>query len=239
MTTNTTLDQTNNDLSGAFTRRIVQVFTTMFLLVGILFLSAGKLNWVWGWVYLAVYVVSLSFNALFLLRISPETVAERGKIKSDAKRWDKLLGILIGIPTLASLVVAGLDERFGWGPELPTALHIAGLAVSLLGGVLFNWALISNAYFSRVVRIQSDRGHAVATNGPYRFIRHPGYVGMLLSLPGTLIMLGSLWALIPAALVTIAYIIRTALEDKTLHEELPGYREYAAQTRYRLLPGIW
>ena len=99
--------------------------------------------------------------------------------------------------------------------------------------------MAANAFFSMVVRIQEDRGHAVATGGPYRYVRHPGYVGMMLSLLGTPLLLGSLWALVPAGLATCLYVVRTALEDRTLQEELEGYKDYAGQVRRRLLPGVW
>jgi protein-S-isoprenylcysteine O-methyltransferase Ste14 len=109
----------------------------------------------------------------------------------------------------------------------------------VLGWALFMWAMGANAFFSEAVRIQEERGHTVVTDGPYRYVRHPGYVGAILALFATPLLLGSLWALIPAGLATIGYVVRTALEDKTLQEELDGYTEYAQQTRYRLLPGVW
>ena len=108
-----------------------------------------------------------------------------------------------------------------------------------LGYALFMWAMVSNAYFSEVVRIQEDRGHQVATDGPYRFVRHPGYAGAILSFLGSPLLLGSWWAFIPTALGVGGYILRTALEDKTLQLELGGYREYTERVRYRLIPGVW
>ena len=118
-------------------------------------------------------------------------------------------------------------------------LQIAAFAVYALGSGLFSWAMITNAYFSTAVRIQDDRGHQVCTTGPYRFVRHPGYVGASLQSLVMPLMFGSLWALIPGALAVLMLVIRTTLEDQTLHEELDGYREYAQKTRYRLLPGTW
>ena len=118
-------------------------------------------------------------------------------------------------------------------------LQIVALVVAVLCYALIVWAMAANAFFSKVVRIQDDRGHTVATGGPYRIVRHPGYVGGILFELATPIMLGSWWALIPGGFTALFFVVRTALEDKTLHEELPGYAEYAQQTRYRLLPGIW
>jgi protein-S-isoprenylcysteine O-methyltransferase Ste14 len=227
------------EVTRGVVRRMVQVVTTMLLLVAILFVSAGSLRWIWGWIYLAVYAFSLAINSLVLLPHHRELVAERGRIKADAKTWDRVLGIFILIPTLGMLVVAGLDQRFGWSPPLALAIHLIALCIGALASALFAWALVSNAFFSRAVRIQLDRDHAVASGGPYRYVRHPGYVAMIVTVFAASLLLGSLWALIPAGLVACAYVVRTALEDRTLLEELDGYRDYAAQTRYRLLPGVW
>jgi len=137
------------------------------------------------------------------------------------------------------LLVAGFDDRWGWSPRLAVAVQVAGFAAVALGDVLFAWAMASNQFFSSVVRIQQDRGHTVQTGGPYRFVRHPGYVGTIVPALATPLALGSLWAFIPAALLSAVIVVRTALEDKTLQDELAGYAEYAQRTRYRLLPGVW
>jgi protein-S-isoprenylcysteine O-methyltransferase Ste14 len=137
------------------------------------------------------------------------------------------------------LIVAGLDVRFGWSPELALAIRLAALVLWLQGDVFSKWAAVSNRFYSRLVRIQEDRGHTVVTDGPYRTVRHPGYAGALLVGLATPIALGSLWALVPAVLLGLLLVIRTALEDRTLHAELSGYAAYAQQTRYRLVPLIW
>jgi protein-S-isoprenylcysteine O-methyltransferase Ste14 len=136
-------------------------------------------------------------------------------------------------------VVAGLDKRFGWTGGLPVGIHFAGAVLFLLGLGLFSWAMISNAHFSTVARVRQDRGHAVCTRGPYQFVRHPGYLGAIVQSLAVPLILGSLWALIPGALAAVLMVARTALEDRTLQEELDGYEEYTHQVRYRLLPGIW
>jgi protein-S-isoprenylcysteine O-methyltransferase Ste14 len=145
----------------------------------------------------------------------------------------------VGLTTIAKYILAGLDVRFEWTAQMPLTLQIAALVIAALGYALGTWAMAANAFFSKVVRIQEDRGHAVATGGPYRYVRHPGYTGTIASELATPIMLGSLWALIPGGLAALLFVIRTALEDRTLHEELDGYRDYARRVRYRLLPGIW
>jgi protein-S-isoprenylcysteine O-methyltransferase Ste14 len=141
--------------------------------------------------------------------------------------------------SLITWIVAGLDVRFGWSPQISLALQLVALAIVAAGYFLGTWAMVANKFFSAVVRIQKERDHTVVTDGPYRLVRHPAYTGGVLAYLATPIMLGSLWALIPAGLTVVVLIIRTALEDKTLREELPGYDEYAQQTRHRLLPAIW
>ena len=227
-------------------RRIVMWIVQAALgLVGygaILFLSAGRLDWVWGWVFLGLLAAVLISHVLILAPMNPELLAERsrGIRQEGAKGWDKWVATFAaGMGTMVTWIVAALDVRFEWSASLPLALHIGGLVGSVLGWALFMWAMGANAFFSEAVRIQEERGHTVATGGPYRYVRHPGYVGAILALLATPLLLGSLWALVPAGVAVIGYVVRTALEDKVLQEELDGYKEYARQTRYRLLPGIW
>jgi protein-S-isoprenylcysteine O-methyltransferase Ste14 len=137
------------------------------------------------------------------------------------------------------VIVAGLDHRFGWTPEFPLWLIVPGFLLILIGYAFAAWALAENRFFSSVVRIQVDRGHVVCDSGPYRVVRHPGYAGNILPLFGIVLALGSLWTLIPAAVALIITVIRTILEDQTLQDELPGYREYARRVRFRLIPGIY
>jgi protein-S-isoprenylcysteine O-methyltransferase Ste14 len=142
-------------------------------------------------------------------------------------------------PTLGTLVVAGLDKRWGWTPPLPLWLRIAGGLLFAAGYALVLWAMYTNKYFSQVVRIQSERGHVAVTDGPYRFIRHPGYFAMLASLLGAVFLLDSLYGLICYIVYMTLVVTRTTLEDRTLRLELPGYAKYASRTRYRLFPGVW
>jgi protein-S-isoprenylcysteine O-methyltransferase Ste14 len=208
----------------------------------VIFLAAGSLRWVWGWVLLAVTAATLAGHVLVLVPINPELLAERGEgfRPAGTKRWDRwLTTVSATLGTLGAWVVAGLEVRFGWTGGMVLALHLAGLVFSILGYAIFLWAMAANAFFAEGVRIQEERGHTVATGGPYRLVRHPGYVGAILSMGVGPFLLGSWWAVIPAALAVAGYLVRTALEDRTLQEELPGYREYTRRTRHRLLPGIW
>jgi protein-S-isoprenylcysteine O-methyltransferase Ste14 len=238
MDANALVDQPNgkSDLTSRVRKRMLQVVIQTLLIAAILFIASGRLDWGWAWAYLGVGVGILVINSLVL---PPELIAERGQVKEDTKDWDRVLAIFIIIPTLGTLIVAGLDERYGWSPQLDWAIQVVALVFFALAQGLFSWAMASNKFFSGTVRIQEERGHAVATGGPYRYVRHPGYVGYIASWFATSLTLGSLWALIPAGLVMCLMVVRTALEDKTLLEELDGYQDYAKQVRYRLLSGIW
>jgi len=138
------------------------------------------------------------------------------------------------------VVIASLDSgRFKWTAPLPMFIYIIGYIVYIFSQFVNLWAMRTNNFFSFTVRIQKDRGQEVVQNGPYHFIRHPGYVGGILMAISSSLVLGSLWALIPASIVTILLIIRTYLEDITLQKELQGYNEYSKEVRFRLLPGVW
>jgi protein-S-isoprenylcysteine O-methyltransferase Ste14 len=169
-------------------------------------------------------------------------MAERQNIENiqNAKAWDKVLAPLMAVSIVFPMViVAGLDHRYNWSPDFPLWLIVIGFILISLGYAFAAWALVENRFFSSVVRIQTDRGHVVCDSGPYRFVRHPGYAGNIPPLFGIVIALGSVWTLIPAAVALIITVIRTVLEDQTLQEELPGYRDYARRVRSRLIPGIY
>jgi protein-S-isoprenylcysteine O-methyltransferase Ste14 len=176
---------------------------------------------------------------ILLLRYNPELMAERLNPPKGAKSWDRAIMSLVRITQLVRYIIAGLDQRYGWTVGFPVAAQLAGLVVCVLSYALLAWAMTSNAFFSQIVRIQSDRGQTVITKGPYRYVRHPAYVGMILFEPAISMLLASWLAIIAGGLCAILIILRTALEDRTLQAELPGYVDYSHQVRYRLLPGIW
>ncbi len=236
----------SNSLTAETTRRIVTRWVLRsalgVIIYGlILFGSAGRLDWGWGWVFLAVLAGLAFAPPLFLSPRHPDLLAERekGLWQQDAKDWDRAISTVAGALMLAEWIVAGLDLRFHSSAPLPGEVHAGGLLLTCAGYALFLWAMASNAYFANVVRIQTDRGHQVQTGGPYRWVRHPGYAGTILAMLATPILLGSWWALVPAVLSAGLFLLRTALEDRTLRAELPGYEEFTQQTRYRLFPGIW
>ncbi len=204
-----------------------------------LFWSAGRTTWWPGWALVAVLLAWAAATGVAILRVNPDLLVERLRPRKGAKPWDTAILGVVGTSTLARLVIAGLDRRYGWTGDLPLVAQIAALGAILLGYALVVWATASNAFFSQVVCIQSERGHVVASGGPYRWVRHPGYAGMMLFELTVPVLLGSWWAYIPGVLNAALFVLRTALEDRTLQDELGGYAEYAARVRYRLLPGIW
>ena len=204
-----------------------------------LFWSAGRMDWWAGWAAIAVWLAWFAATDILILRFNPDLMAERLAPPKGAKTWDRAILSIFRLTTLVRYILAGLDQRYGWTGGFPLAAQIAALTVCVLSYALLAWAMVSNPFFSQIVRIQSDRGHAVVADGPYRYVRHPAYVGMIVFEPAMSTLLASWWALIASGLCVILLILRTALEDRTLQAELTGYVDYARQVRYRLLPGIW
>jgi len=206
----------------------------------VLMLSAGRWNWWAGWLYVFIFLMFDLATALEVIPKDPTLLIERSKSHPDAKAWDKvIMPLAAGLLPLAGWIIAGLNLRWGWQPSLDRNWQLVGFLLTVFGHAIVVWAMSANTFFSPQVRIQTERGHTVANTGPYKFIRHPGYVGAILFTVGVPILLGSWWALIPNLTAVILFIIRTALEDKTLIEELPGYVDFAKCVTFRLIPGIW
>ena len=241
MNTQNTLEKNSQtpDLNKAIRKRFTQVIVQALLMGTILFVSAGTLNWPMAWLMMGFYVAMLAVNAILMMRRNPEMIAERAEVKEGTKDWDRVLTSLGALLWLLILLVTGLDKRFGWSPEFSIYIQLFAFIFVMLGYAFASWAMLSNPFFAGTVRIQEERGHAVATAGPDQTVRHPGYSGWSLANLATPVALGSLVGLMPAVLFVLNLIIRTALEDQTLQDELDGYKEYTEQVRYRLLPGIW
>jgi protein-S-isoprenylcysteine O-methyltransferase Ste14 len=214
------------------------IFGVVFIFL-IIFIPAGRLDYVQGWLYLGINVAALVATYI-ALRHKTDLVQERLKAGPGMKSWDKVYFIVSTPLWFIMVVVGALDAgRFQWGPRVQPAVVVIGAALFALGQGLFLWAKAVNRFFSAVVRIQTERGQTVVRDGPYRFVRHPGYLSGILFGPAGALVLGSFWALIPAVLSALLLVVRTGLEDKTLRAELPGYSDYARQVRFRLVPGIW
>ncbi len=202
----------------------------------LLFVSAGTLVWPMAWIFLAASLI------IFLAGIvctDPALTAERSRRHGDSRRWDRTLVSAIVLLGLLVLIIAGLTHRLVPGEQVPPPFQVVALIIMILGNGLVIRATRTNTFFSATFRIQNDRGHTVVSTGPYRYVRHPGYVGMIASTIFQPLILGSVWALLPAIIAVALFVIRTNLEDKALCAELGGYRDYASRVRYRLIPGVW
>jgi protein-S-isoprenylcysteine O-methyltransferase Ste14 len=219
---------------------VVKAVIGLLFMAVLLFLCAGRWDWLWGWVFIGLFAVVSAVHVIIMIPVNPALLVERSKglREAGAKGWDRVVaGLAVGLLPLVAWILAGLDVRFGWSPPLPLALHLAGLVAFVLGWAIVLWATASNAFFSTTVRIQE--GQTVQTGGPYRFVRHPGYAGGLLYQLATPFLLGSWWALLPMALAAPLFMLRITLEERLLRQELAGYRAYTDWVRYRLLPGLW
>jgi protein-S-isoprenylcysteine O-methyltransferase Ste14 len=227
---------------AATSRQWISLVVAYLLIPLVLLVCGGDFGWWQAWGYSLLIVAAGPGGRIWAERRHPGLMAERQNMEKaqSAKSWDKVLAPLMALSVSFPLViVAGLDHRFGWSPVFPLWLIVLGFLLISLGYAFAAWALIENRFFSSVVRIQVDRGHVVCDSGPYRIVRHPGYAGNILPLAGIVLALSSMWTLIPAAVALIITVIRTTLEDRTLQDELPGYRDYARRVRYRLIPGIF
>ena len=223
-------------------RQWIRLIVVHLLIPLILFICGGDLGWWQAWLYSILILAAGIGGRIWAEQRHPGLTAERQNIKNvqNAKAWDKVLAPLMAVSLVFPMViVAGFDHRFNWSPEFPLWLSVVGFIFIAFGYSFAAWAFVENRFFSSVVRIQTDRGHVVCDTGPYRFVRHPGYAGNILPLFGIVLALGSVWTLIPAAVATIIAVIRIVLEDQTLQEELPGYRDYTQRVCYRLIPGIY
>jgi protein-S-isoprenylcysteine O-methyltransferase Ste14 len=217
----------------------MRVVTGILLMLALFFIPAGTFHWPEAWLFILFYLAAVGGVFIWLKKKSPSLLKERLARKKEAKRWDRTLMMVYSFLLIAFLIVPGLDAvRFRW-TSVPLVLKGLGFAGLIPGLVFAFWAMRENAFASDVVRIQEDRGHTVCTAGPYRYIRHPMYVGVILVMLFFPLSLGSLYAYIPASVIIILFILRTSLEDKALQQELPGYKEYSRKVRFRLLPGIW
>jgi protein-S-isoprenylcysteine O-methyltransferase Ste14 len=208
----------------------------------LLFISANTLNWTMAWIYTGLALLSIFGSRIVVALRFPDLIRERAGYREaeDAMPLDKLLVPVVGVlgPMLI-MVVAGLDHRFGWSPDVHPIGQVIAVAGVVLGYGISVWAMAVNRYFSAVVRVQRERGQVVVTGGPYRWVRHPSYAGGLVAGLAIPFMLEALWALVPTLILLAALIWRTAMEDKVLMEQLEGYAGYAGRTRFRLIPWVW
>ncbi len=206
----------------------------------VLMLSAGRWDWDAGWLYVFIFLAFDAATALVVIPRFPGLLIERSQRNPNVKNWDKvIMPLASGFLPLSGWILAGFTQRWDWGPAVSPALQLAGFTLTIIGHAIIVWAMGANAFFSPMVRIQEERGHQVADGGPYRIIRHPGYLGAILFSLGIPFLLESWWAFIPGLISAVLYCFRTALEDRTLKNELKGYEHYQRRVKFKLLPGIW
>jgi protein-S-isoprenylcysteine O-methyltransferase Ste14 len=218
----------------------VRLVVMITVLAAALFLLAGTLAWPAAWGYIAVVSLVMGVYSFAVLPRHPALIEERRHPPADAKRWDRpFVAAVAVLGPVALIVLSGMDRRHHWSPPVPAWIQVAGLAAGAAGGMLTNYAVAVNRFFSAIVRIQRDRGHHVIDAGPYGVVRHPGYAGSIVYMLGTAVALGSRPAMLAVTILSLVLAVRTALEDRTLRAELEGYGAYAQRVRYRLVPGIW
>lgn len=224
---------------GQWLKRLIQIVLMILILDGILFLIAGRLDWMGAWVFSFLYFVFVTVFVVWTMRNDPGLMEERGKRAENVKPWDRVIVTLYTILLVGLLIVAALDAgRFRWS-DMPLMLQAFGAIGLMPLGAWLWWIARTNSYLSSYARIQDDRGQRVVTSGPYRYVRHPMYAALMPFFVCVALILGSWWALVPGGVIGVLFVIRTALEDRMLQDELPGYTEYAQRVRYRLLPGVW
>jgi protein-S-isoprenylcysteine O-methyltransferase Ste14 len=222
-------------------KTVIPLILLVFVPPLIPMIVSGQWDWPEAWVYALMSGLIFIVSRLLANRRHPDLIVERARYlkAKDTKPWDKVLAPLVGAVPILMYVTAGLDRSYDWSAGFPLGVKLVTFGVLLFGYIFSSTAVVANRFFSGTVRVQNERGHQVVSSGPYRFVRHPGYAGALWGYLAVPVWLDSTWAFIPALLLIGILVLRTALEDKTLQEELPGYKEYAGRTRYRLLPGIW
>jgi protein-S-isoprenylcysteine O-methyltransferase Ste14 len=218
------------------------VVQTISLIIGlvILFISAGTLNWLRGWIYAGLVSIYWVISTAVLARVNPEMLNARGSVvKKGTKGFDKVWVAIYPVLTFGNLVIMGFDAvRFQWS-FMPFWLAILGIVILIPACVIGTWAMAVNKFFEWTARIQDEKQQYVCTSGPYRLMRHPGYAGAIVSILTYPLILGSWWGFVLSGMLTIIIVIRTALEDRMLQNELQGYREYANKVKYRLIPLVW
>ncbi|NLE33904.1 MAG: isoprenylcysteine carboxylmethyltransferase family protein [Bacteroidales bacterium] len=231
----------NKEKSIITPRLVIMLLLAVVVIPMLPLLVSRHWNWIEAWIYAAICILGFIISRMLAARRNLGLLAERSRFgqQSDAKSWDRTMTALLTLGGLIIHLVPGLDRLKGWSDGFSRSWVVVGFVLVLAGYLLGSYALIANRYFSGMVRIQTDRDHKVVSSGPYRWVRHPGYLGAAMTYAGIPFFLDSAWTLIPVAVTIGILVVRTSLEDRTLQSELPGYNEYARHTHYRLFPGIW
>jgi protein-S-isoprenylcysteine O-methyltransferase Ste14 len=226
-------------VAGVNAKAIVASYLGVLLYASLVFLGAGKIVYWQGLLYVVLAMIGTTVSHM-LVPAGSAITADRAREARAGKVWDRQLLGMMFLVTAVTFVTAGIDSgRFRWTGDVPVPVTVTGAALMLFGQVLFAMAKRENAFFSSTVRVQTERRHHVCDSGPYRVVRHPGYLGMVTSLLAFPLVMNSYWAFIPAVMGAALLVARTILEDHMLVEELPGYEAYARRTRWRLIPWLF
>ena len=229
----------SHGFGAAEAQSLVSLAVTLIIMSVMLFWPAGTLGWMRGWIFLGLFLALTLFAIIWIWRTNPELFAARSKFQKGTKAWDAVVASLTIILFATILPVAALDDgRFHWAPQ-PDWVVWLGYALLVAGYLGMAWAQSVNRHFEPTVRIQTDRGHKVIDTGPYAIIRHPGYATAIALVAGMALSLGSLYALIPGAILVALLIGRTLGEEAELKKGLDGYVDYMTRVRWRWIPGVW
>ena len=226
-------------LTRAIIHYYVQIGIYLAFFAASLLVPAGKSAWTMGWIYLVINAISMFANSLILLLGNPGLFQERVNRKGKRDLDRVLAGMMSFLGPISICIVSGFNFRYQWQPQIPFIGQVTGIILVTIGCILAAWAVASNKFFYGFLRIAKEAGHSVCTDGAYRLVRHPAYLGTIIIDLASPLVLNSVWAFIPAAITILAIIIRTKLEDKALQLDLEGYQGYAQRVRHRLIPFIW
>ena len=236
------MDERNNkELRRSLIKQIILSCLMLSIQITIFFISAGHFDIPRAWIFFSVTFVYLIVSTATLYKLNPELLVQRLKRKREgSKLWDEVLMRATNLMVISIVpAIAGLDVgRFHWS-SLSIHFAVLDFMLYIISSILINWAMIVNPHFEPTVRMQKDRDHQVITTGPYKIVRHPGYLAGILFTLSIPLIIGGVFTFIPAGIYLLLMIIRTLFEDRTLHRELNGYSEYAKRVRYRLFPWIW
>jgi len=220
-------------------KAIIASYIGVLVLACPIYIAGGRLLYWQANLYVIVALAGTTLSHLLTPKGSDLT-AERASRAREGVKWDRTLLLFLFLSNIATFVLAGLDSgRFNWSGQMPAAITVAGVLVMATGQILFAWAKRENTFFSSTVRIETERKHTVCETGPYRIVRYPGYLGMIISTIGFPLIMNSYWAFIFAAISVGILALRARMEDSYLNSNLEGYSDYALKSRWLLIPHLF